>query len=143
MGIVLNKQIVAESIKNLKNDIGDFDLNIRTSPVQITLTFLRRGSGKRVCGFSLVEQPNCCGVLISTRTWVAVDEQGRGYAQEMMPIKEAIAKHLGYSCLSATVAININPKEVHILIKHKWKPGESFVNSRTRNTVQFFTKVLK
>ena len=128
----------AITIKDLSTnlaDIGpDINVHIQRSPLSLSISWPKRA------GFTLMEQPNCCGVLISTKTYVEKDFQGSGMAQAMMPLKEAIAKQFGYSCLSATVNISGNPKEAHILEKCGWTKGFEFVNARTKNTVAFYQK---
>ncbi len=96
-----------------------------------------------VAGFTLVEQVNCCGALVSTKTYVHRDWKGKGIAQFMQPIKLEIAKMFGYSSLAATVNMTGNPAEVHILEKCGWVKGFEFKNSRTGNQVGFFFKEVK
>ena len=91
-------------------------------------------------GFTLIEQVNCCGVLVSTKTFVAQKHQNQKIAQAMMPLKEAIAKQFGYSALAATVNMTGNPAEVHILRKCGWELKYEFRNARTGNQVGFFFK---
>ena len=93
--------------------------------------------------FTLVEQVNCCGILVSTDTFVTKGLQGNGYAQEMMKLKEALAKEFGYSLLLATVDINNNPAEVHILEKFGWSRDKEFINQRTKHTLGIFSKDIK
>lgn len=97
---------------------------------------------KEIATFTLKEMINCCGILVSTRTSVAKDFRGKGIAQEMMLLKEALAKVYGYSCLMATVNMTGNPAEVHILEKFGWKMVHNFKNSRTTNNVGIFVKNL-
>lgn len=118
----------------------DFQLSFERHPFHIKLDFVE--NKKTIAGFQLIEQPNCCGVLISTKTYVEKDHQGKGIATEMMALKEKLAREFGYSCLSATVNVSGNPTEVHILESHGWQRGIEFVNQRTNNTVAFFHKNL-
>ena len=95
-----------------------------------------------IAGFTLVEQTNCCGILVSTQTFVIPEYALQGIAQQMMPLKEALAREFGYTMLLATVNVSGNPAEVHILEKFRWTRGTEFVNKRTGNTVAIFTKIL-
>ncbi len=97
---------------------------------------------RNICGFQLVEQKNCCGVMVSTNTYVTYSERNRGLAQLMMPMKDAIAKLFGYSALCATVNESGNPTEVHILLKNGWTKTFGFLNKRTGNNVGFYCKSL-
>jgi GNAT superfamily N-acetyltransferase len=105
-----------------------------------TLTLEMRDNKTEIAGFTLTQQVNCCGILVSTQTYVMKKYQGKGIAKEMMPIKEALAKEFGYSLLMATVNMTGNPAEVHILEKFGWKLVSNFTNSRTKHKVGVFTK---
>jgi GNAT superfamily N-acetyltransferase len=137
-----NPQTVASRIKALTSELGDFSgdvqVRVRRSPFLVQLTF--REKDQDMAGFTLLEMPNCCGALVSTRTYVTTPFQKQGIAQGMMPLKIAIAREYGYSALAATVNETGNPAEVHILTKLGWIRGWSFTNRRTRNTVAFWFK---
>jgi GNAT superfamily N-acetyltransferase len=142
MGIAIDGTEVARMTKLLKDTVKhDFSVQFDSNPFKITFTF--RYNNRTMAGFTLVEQVNCCAILVSTRTFVYEPYQGQGIAQEMMPIKEALAREFGYSMLLATVNVSGNPAEVHILEKFGWQlSGDTFVNPRTKNTIGVFTKVL-
>lgn len=143
MGYVADGKEGAKAIKLLKQYIScDFRVQLDTYPT-FKLEFTLRDFNKDIAGFTLVQQVNCCGILVSTRTWVGKDWQGNGTAQSMMPLKEALAKEFGYGMLLATVNMSGNPAEVHILEKFGWKLGDSFTNPRTTNEVGVYTKDLK
>lgn len=131
----------AKVIKQLATEMGGMDVTVevRNHP----RLFIRLSFGidnHRVCGFTLTEQVNCCGILVSTQTYVEPAYRGQKYAQQMMPLKSAIAKEFGYSLLLATVNMTGNPAEVHILEKDGWKQSHVFINQRTKNQVGVFTK---
>lgn len=135
------RKTVGELIKSMKSTImSDFSVALDSGPFNLKIT-IRRG-GKDIAGFTLAEQKNCCGILVSTQTFVDNEYRKQGIAQEMMPLKEALAKEFGYSCLLATVNITGNPAEKHILEKFGWTMHTSFKNSRTKNTVGIFSKNL-
>ena len=143
MGYVGDGNESAKAVKLLKQFIGgDFRIQLDTY-LGFDLVFVLREYNKDIAGFSLVQQINCCGILVSTRTWVNEDWRGQGIAQSMMPLKEALAKEFGYGMLLATVNMSGNLAEVHILEKCGWKLGDSFTNPRTRNEVGVYTKDLK
>lgn len=132
---------VADTIKTCGDHIpGNFKVELDKNP--FSLSFWVRTNGKDVAHFRLVQQQNCCGIVVSTDTWVIKEYQGQKLAQEMLMLKEALAKVYGYSCMMATVNITGNPAEVHILEKFGWTCVNRFVNSRTKNTVGIFTKNL-
>ena len=138
----------SKSIYELSNKLADISnhikVEVRKNPFLVCVVFFTHPcwGSREMCGFTLTEQPNCCGVLVSTRTFVDINHQKQGLAQAMMPLKEAIAKEFRYSSLVATVNISGNPAEVHILNKFGWQQGHTFINSRTGNTVAFFHKAL-
>ena len=145
MGIRIDGKETATAVKVLTNRMGEnwighFILEVsRNSPYRIRLDILE--NKKRVAGFQLVEQVNCCGVIVSTRTYVYNSVKDMGYAQEMMELKIALAKEFGYSAMLATVVMK-NEAEVHILEKFGWKCGETFVNTRSKNELGIFTLLL-
>lgn len=95
-----------------------------------------------VCSFTLTEQLNCCGILVSTNTHVRKDKQGQGLGTELQNVKMELAKAFGYSVLMATVNMTGNPGQVHLLEKCGWKLVDSFTNGRTKNKVGIYTKQL-
>lgn len=132
-------EIIAKLLKDFINGAfwNSFTIHVDKYPFTIKLNFkLYDGN----CGFTLTQQVNCCGILVSTQTFVSEGLRGRGIAQEMMYLKEALAKEFGYSLIMATVNMTGNPAEVHILEKFGWKLNSSFINSRTKNQVGIYTK---
>lgn len=145
---ISNVTKAAEDIKSLAGAIQlDGSTGVRVeiiqNPLSIKVDFLNDDRYKSlIAGFQLIQQVNCCGVLVSTGTYVTKKYRGQGIGQAMMSLKEAIARQYGYSALAATVNITGNPTEEHILLKFGWVKSFSFVNSRTKNTVAFFFKDL-
>ena len=136
-------EAAAKIIKELAGTAYEWcGVGVKLDRSPFRVEFEGRDQGRAAAGFTLMEQPNCCGLLISTRSWVAGTHQKQGIAQSLMSLKEAIAKAFGYSALIATVNITGNPVEVHILEKHGWKLTETFTNGRTANVVGIYTKVL-
>jgi len=130
MGMYFEKDKIVEVVKEIVKYGGDIGIEVANNPFQIKVWFLDYSN--KICGFTLVEQKNCCGILVSTRTFVTESYKGKGFAQLMMPIKEDLAK-----------AFNYNPAEVHILEKFGWELKDSFINKKTKNQVGIFTKNLE
>lgn len=144
MNYIEDPKKVAEVINLLRKEIGDdFRIQCDTRSSNFSINFWLRAGNRDIAHFELVQQTNCCGILVSTNTIVYEGYRGQGLAQNMMPLKEALAKEFGFSLLLATVNMTGNPVEVHILEKFGWKLKDSFVNSRTKNTVGIFTKEIK
>lgn len=146
MGWICDTKEAAESLAKAVKEFGNgtlnnFSVEFKRSPFSVKLD-LRSYDGKSVATFTLMEMINCCGILVSTKTMVYEEFRGKGIAQELMLLKEALARTYGYSCMMATVNMTGNPAEVHILEKHGWKLVNDFKNSRTKNQVGVFVKNL-
>jgi hypothetical protein len=146
MGIKIDGTELAKAIKLLsdvtgKSYIDNFRVQVnKRSPFKLCFEIME--DDIPMAGFTLIEQVNCCGMLVSTRTFVLSKFQGEGCAQEMMELKDALAKEFGYSALLATVDVGNNPAEVHILEKCGWSKVKEFINKRTKPTLGVFIKVL-
>lgn len=136
---ILIKQLAGTTMSSFFTDV---QVRMKAHPVTVEILF-RDPSGQAAASFCLTQQTNCCGALVSTGTYVYEPWRGKGVAQEMQILKEAIAREFGYSALVATVNMTGNPSEVHILEKCGWKKGWEFKNSRTQNMVGFFFKSLE
>lgn len=92
--------------------------------------------------FGLQEMPGCCGILVSTDTYVAKSQRGKGIAQLMQQMKEVAARATGYQVLFCTVNISDPESSVqeHILKKTGWKEVALFKNLRTKNQVMTYMK---
>ena len=141
---ICDEKATAQAVKLIKEltKLMDGDFRIQIDKYPFSLHYWVRNLKEDIAHFQLVQQANCCGILVSTDTWVKDNYQKMGVAQEMMKLKEALAKEFGFSCLLATVNMTGNPAEVHILEKFGWSCVSSFKNSRTTNKVGIFTKNL-
>jgi predicted GNAT family acetyltransferase len=99
------------------------------------------------CGrFRLLQHPTCCGILISSDSFIKDNFRNQGFGTRYMELKIEIAKEFNYSIMSCSV---INGKlignkyvkpatfeyEEKILNKFKWKKVNVFVNKRTQNEI--------
>jgi GNAT superfamily N-acetyltransferase len=133
---------LAQAVKTFGNGgMDNFAVEFKRNPFSVKMDF-KDSVGKSMATFTLKEMINCCGILVSTRTEVSNDYRGKGLAQELMLLKEELARQYGYSCMMATVNMTGNPAEVHILEKFGWKCVNDFNNSRTKNKVGVFVKNL-
>lgn len=92
-------------------------------------------------GFTLAAMPGCCGVLVSTSSFVQEEWRGRGIGTFMQSIKEWIAREFQVGCLLATVVKGNQPEE-KLLRKTGWNPVSEFVNPKTGNTINVWKKEL-
>jgi hypothetical protein len=95
-----------------------------------------------VARFTLESHPQCAGIADSIDTEVQEKHRNKKIAQFMTQVKCALAIHLGFSILLATVKTS-NYIENHILLKNEWVKGETFLNDRTKNEVTLWTHKLK
>lgn len=92
-----------------------------------------------VAGFSLMPMPGCCGILVSTGSFVHESWRGRGIGKLMQTMKEWFARELKVGCLLATVVKGNQPEE-NLLRKTGWRPVSEFVNPKTGNTINVWKK---
>lgn len=91
--------------------------------------------------YSLSPLPGCCGVVVSHNAYVSCNVEGYGLGDYFHKERLGLMKDLGYSCSLCTVT-GQNEKQKHILTKNGWNKVDEFVNSRTKNTVEIWTKHL-
>lgn len=93
--------------------------------------------------FTLAPLPGCCGVVVSTESYLDPSWRGKTVISEHFhKIKEATARKLGYSMMLATVQLR-NIPEVVGGSKAGWKLDHFFRNKRTENDLAFMFKELK
>jgi len=134
---------IVQTAKGVMSLIQDWpygvDIHAERSP-RFLLRMAFRDKQGVASEFTLTEQVNCCGILISTNTSVRSDLRGRGIGTELQALKLALAKEFGYSMLMCTVNMTGNPGQVSILEKNGWSRVAAFNNGRTKNDVGIFTK---
>ncbi len=138
-----NATDITETAKSVLKLVGDWphgvDIHAQRTPRFLLRIAFRDVKGV-ACEFTLTEQVNCCGILVSTSTNVRSDLRGQGYGTELQAVKVALAKAFGYSLLMCTVNVTGNPGQVSLLEKNGWTRAALFNNSRTKNDVGVFTK---
>jgi len=98
--------------------------------------------GKLLLGsFRMSPMPGCCGVVISHETHLAPAYRNTGYSDRFREIKEALAKHLGYSVMIATTQMH-NLSAVGNMYKSKYNMVDTFNNKRTNNLIGIGIKKL-
>lgn len=90
--------------------------------------------GVVVASFQLVPMINCCGILVSTSSFVEKQFRGLGLGTILNSLRVDIARELGYSVLMCT-DIESNSAQRKILKSNGWTDIYKFVNKRTSNTV--------
>jgi hypothetical protein len=92
--------------------------------------------------FLLAPMPGCCGVVISTDTWIRPERRGQGFSKAMQAAKAHIATLLGYTLMLATIQME-NIPELKSALGNGWKVDRTFTNKRTGKLLAVITKELK
>ena len=96
---------------------------------------------KIISQFKLIQMPGCCGICISTGTYVNPEFRGKGVNIILNNFRIDIAKHLGYGLLMCT-DLKSNTPQMKTLDKNGWKHIHEFKNPRTGNILNVTIKEL-
>ena len=96
---------------------------------------------KIISQFKLIQMSGCCGICISTGTYVNPDFRGKGVNIILNNFRIDIAKHLGYGLLMCT-DLKSNTPQMKTLDKNGWKHIHEFKNPRTKNILNITIKEL-
>lgn len=94
-----------------------------------------------VSKFKLIQMSGCCGICISTETYVYPEFRGKGINIILNNFRIDIAKHLGYGLLMCT-DLKSNTPQMKTLDKNGWKHIHEFKNPRTGNMLNITIKEL-
>ena len=94
-----------------------------------------------VSQFKLIQMTGCCGICISTGTYVHPDFRGKGVNVLLNNFRIDIAKYLGYGLLMCT-DLKSNAPQMKTLDKNGWKHIHEFKNPRTGNILNVTIKEL-
>ena len=97
--------------------------------------------GNLISTFRLLQMVGCCGICISTGTYVHPDFRGKGVNIILNNFRIDIAKHLGYGLLMCT-DLKSNTPQMKTLDKNGWKHIHEFQNPRTGNILNITIKEL-
>ena len=97
--------------------------------------------GNLISTFRLLQMVGCCGICISTGTYVNPDFRGKGVNIILNNFRIDIAKHLGYGLLMCT-DLKSNTPQMKTLDKNGWKHIHEFKNPRTGNILNITIKEL-
>lgn len=89
--------------------------------------------------FSVEQQTNCCGIMVTTQTYVNSYFRRRGICKRFQKMKEAIAKRFCYTTMLATVPTNAEEMTI-IMKKDGWESTYEFVNRNSDNRVVIWVK---
>ena len=88
----------------------------------------------RVAGFRIVSMPGCCGIAISTGSWVHMSFRNRGIGGLLNKSRIQLGKILNFGAMICT-DVSKNEPSRKLLEKNGWKDVFKFKNPRTRNEV--------
>ena len=97
--------------------------------------------GNLISTFRLLQMVGCCGICISTGTYVNPEFRGKGVNSLLNNFRIDIAKHLGYGLLMCT-DLKSNISQMKTLDKNGWKHIHEFKNPRTGNILNVTIKEL-
>ena len=97
--------------------------------------------GVVISRFELAQMLGCCGICISTGTYVHPEFRGKGINSLLNNFRIAIAKDLGYGLLMCT-DLKSNIPQMKTLDKNGWKHIHEFENPRTGNILNVTIKEL-
>jgi RimJ/RimL family protein N-acetyltransferase len=97
--------------------------------------------GKIVGEFKLSPLPGCAKICVSHGLKIYPEFQGKGFSTEAHKQRLALARHLGYRVIIATI-VTTNKKQIHTLRKNHWKEVREFFNPKTGNNVTLWYKDL-
>lgn len=95
--------------------------------------------GKPIATFYLVPMPGCCGIIISTSSYIDAAYRGKGLGTLLNTLRIHMAHYLGYTMVICT-DIESNEPQAKILNKNGWQKLLSFVNRRTDNQVNLHSR---
>ena len=96
---------------------------------------------KIISQFKLIQMSGCCGICISTGTYVNPEFRGKGVNIILNNFRIDIAKDLGYGLLMCT-DLKSNTPQMKTLDKNGWKHIHEFKNPRTGNILNVTIKEL-
>jgi len=92
--------------------------------------------------FSLEPMPGCCGIVVSTGSYIEpVQRSQHNYSRWFHELKAKVAKHFGYSTMIMTTQLRNFP-EVIGASRSGWRFQHSFRNKRTDNDIGIAIKDL-
>lgn len=95
-----------------------------------------------IASFQLSQVPTCCGLCLSSATYVHATFMKKGIGTLLMELKEKIAWDARYSVIMGTLTTNMEA-ERKIWKKFGWKEMSSWTNRRSGNTVIVGQKELR
>jgi len=125
------------TISNIYTEVPD---DLAEKGLDVSTGFTVRASSihppldNKIGTFYLEPMPGCCGIVVSTRSFLETNFRGNPYGDLFHQLKAAVAKHAGYSTMLMTTQLR-NIPEVVGASKARWKFFHYFRNKRTDNDI--------
>jgi hypothetical protein len=97
------------------------------------------GRNIRIGEFCLEPMPGCCGIVVSTKSFLETNFRGSPHSESFHALKAAVAKYFGYTCMLMTTQLRNTPQVVSAS-KARWRFFHYFRNSRTSNDIGIAVK---
>lgn len=130
-------ETVSKASYDEKLGLGKYELRLRSEP----LTFISRPGHTGytqptlpVAKFELYPMIHCCGICVSTQAEVRSDMRHKGLGTLLNSMRIDIARYNGYGVLMCTDTEH-NVYQRNVLKSNGWKDIYTFINPRTKNTV--------
>ena len=139
--VLLSKKIVIQCyLDNKWIDLKEHHLTyIKDNNRGIEFKVLNKD--KIISQFKLIQMSGCCGICISTGTYVNPEFRGKGVNIILNNFRIDIATYLGYGLLMCT-DLKSNTPQMKTLDKNGWKHIHEFKNPRTGNILNVTIKEL-
>ena len=139
--VLLSKKIVIQCyLDNKWIDLKEHHLTyIKDNNRGIEFKVLNKD--KIISQFKLIQMSGCCGICISTGTYVNPEFRGKGVNIILNNFRIDIATYLGYGLLMCT-DLKSNIPQMKTLDKNGWKHIHEFKNPRTGNILNVTIKEL-
>ena len=131
----------SDAVYNLVTNIADNIIELDKGLEQRQyFPVVSANSKQTLAGFYLEPLPGCCGVVVSTGSWIIPEYRG-SFGKLFHTLKETVARKLGYSLMLATTELR-NLPEVIGASNAKWKHIHTFRNQRTSHDLSLMIKDL-
>lgn len=92
--------------------------------------------------FHLMQLPGCCGVVVSTGSWIIPELRGKGFGSYLNTLRQDLARDLDYGYILCT-DISTNLPQRALLKRQGWSDLTLFRNPKTGNEVYISGKQLR
>lgn len=132
---------IAQIAEKLSFPIEDLKLTVHPKDFCHASFVLCRGHNT-VASFILSELVGCCGVVVSTTTYVGSNHRNKGVGAILNAMRQQIAFHWNYGLIICT-DVETNTPQRKILKKNNWIESVRFINPKTCHSVLLHHKLVQ